>query len=54
MKKITVSLIDKNGDAQYGLNWGRRDKRDPNEAYLQLTPEVYKSDFFPPKKNTSL
>ena len=50
MKKITVSLIDKNGDAQYGLNWGRRDKRDPNEAYLQLTPEVYKSDFFPPKR----
>lgn len=34
------------------LNWGYRKngtKRDHNQAYLQLPPEVYKSDFFPKK-----
>ncbi|GAA5521508.1 NgoFVII family restriction endonuclease [Aliifodinibius salicampi] len=34
-----------------GLNWGFRGKRNKNEAYIQLRPEVYKSDFFPPKPN---
>lgn len=32
-----------------GLNWGQRQGRDPNQAYIQLTPEIYKSDFFPQK-----
>ena len=49
MKTAIVSLKDKNDDVQYGLNWGQREKRDPNQSYLQLTPEVYKSDFFPIK-----
>jgi HKD family nuclease len=33
-----------------GLNWGHRDnyKRELNQAYIQLPPDVYKSDFFPP------
>lgn len=32
-----------------GLNWGQRPeaKREPNQAYIQLRPSVYKSDFFP-------
>lgn len=30
-----------------GLNWGQRNGRNPNQAYIQLPPEVYKSDFFP-------
>ncbi len=47
--KVVIQLLDKNGDVQYGLNWGQREKRDPNQAYLQLTPEIYKSDFFPEK-----
>ncbi|MDA3955804.1 MAG: NgoFVII family restriction endonuclease, partial [Oceanispirochaeta sp.] len=34
------------------LNWGhgeKRTRRNKNEAYIQLSPEVYKSDFFPKK-----
>ena len=49
MKTVKVFLLDKNGDVQYGLNWGQRDNRDPNQAYLQLTPDIYRGDFFPPK-----
>jgi hypothetical protein len=30
-----------------GLNWGQRPGREPNQAYIQLPPEVYRSDFFP-------
>ena len=33
------------------MNWGQREGREPNQAYLQLTPEVYRSDFFPVKKH---
>lgn len=51
MSKIVVSLLGRNGEVQKlgGLNWGQRERRNPNEAYIQLPPEVYKSDFFPLK-----
>lgn len=49
MKHIKVNLLDNKGEVQYGLKWGLRDKRDPNEAYLQLEPEIYKGTFFPKK-----
>ncbi len=49
MKQVQVSLLDKNGEVQYGLNWGQRENREPNQAYLQLSPEIYRGDFFPPK-----
>lgn len=49
MKSVNVYLLDKNGEVQYGLNWGQRENRDPNQSYLQLTSDVYKSDFFPKK-----
>ena len=32
-----------------GLNWGQRPGREPNQAYLQLSPEIYQKDFFPKK-----
>ncbi len=34
-----------------GLNWGQRPQlnREPNQAYIRLTPEVYRSNFFPAK-----
>jgi HKD family nuclease len=50
---IRVSLLDRTGNIQNtaGLNWGFRQdetsKRNKNEAYIQLRPEVYRSDFFP-------
>jgi len=48
-EKIVVSLLGRNGEMQNrgGLNWGQRDGRDHNQAYIQLPPEVYRSDFFP-------
>ena len=49
MKSVKVYLLDRDGEVQYGLNWGQRENRNPNQAYLQLSPEVYHSDFFPPK-----
>ncbi|WP_290724042.1 AAA family ATPase [Fibrobacter sp. UBA2449] len=55
MKKILLNLVDydKNGNPNlHGLNWGNRKdgtERDKNEAYLQLTPEIYNTDFFPAK-----
>jgi|GEM_PF-6310525 MoxR-like ATPase len=47
--KVRVSLFDKSGNVQYGLNWGQREKREPNQAYIQLPVDVYRSDFFPKK-----
>jgi hypothetical protein len=49
---IKVPLVDKKGNVQNtaGLNWGFRQRdnnRNKNEAYIQLRPEVYNSDFFP-------
>lgn len=55
MKKLSLNLVDydKNGNPNlHGLNWGNRKdgtERDKNEAYLQLTPEIYNTDYFPPK-----
>lgn len=49
IKKILVPLLDKNNKPQYGLNWGQRINREPNQAYIQLPIEVYRSDFFPKK-----
>ncbi|MDR0646265.1 MAG: NgoFVII family restriction endonuclease [Elusimicrobiota bacterium] len=33
-----------------GLNWGQREGRNPNQAYISLPASVYKTDFFPPRK----
>jgi len=55
MEKLSLNLVDydKNGNPNlHGLNWGNRKdgtERDKNEAYLQLTPEIYSTDYFPPK-----
>lgn len=49
METVKIRLLDKNGDVQYGLNWGHRENRDKNQSYLQLPSDVYKSDFFPKK-----
>ncbi|MDR2446124.1 MAG: NgoFVII family restriction endonuclease [Treponema sp.] len=52
IEHVRVPLYStKTGEVQNhaGLNWGHRDnyKREPNQAYIQLPPSVYKSDFFP-------
>ena len=47
--RILVSLLDRNENIQNraGLNWGQREGRNPNQAYIQLPPDVYRSEFFP-------
>ncbi len=49
METCKVWLLNSKNEVQYGLNWGQRENRDPNQSYLQLEPEVYNSDFFPVK-----
>jgi hypothetical protein len=51
LESVIVSLLDRNGNMhnRAGLNWGQRLGREPNQAYLQLSPNVYKSNFFPLK-----
>ncbi len=51
VESVTISLLTRSGDIQSkgGLNWGQRPGRNPNQAYIQLPPEVYRSDFFPKK-----
>lgn len=48
---IIVPLLNSKGEVgnASGLNWGQRKGREPNQAYISLRPEVYKSDFFPLK-----
>ncbi|MCL2182816.1 MAG: NgoFVII family restriction endonuclease [Chitinispirillia bacterium] len=53
VEHVSVPLYSlKTGEVQNhaGLNWGHREnyKRDLNQAYIQLPPDVYNSDFFPP------
>lgn len=49
MRTCKVWLLNSKDEVQYGLNWGQRENRDPNQSYLQLEPEVYNGDFFPVK-----
>ena len=48
---VTVSLLDRSGNLpqRSGLNWGQRpdDHREPNQAYIRLTADIYKTNFFP-------
>ncbi len=53
LQNAKISLLSKQCGYQVaprsGLNWGQRPEynRNPNQAYIQLSPEIYKSDFFP-------
>jgi len=50
IQQVTISLLSsRNGEVQNigGLNWGQREGRNPNQAYIQLPPDVYRSNFFP-------
>ncbi|MCQ2191418.1 MAG: NgoFVII family restriction endonuclease [Paludibacteraceae bacterium] len=47
-QSFTIPLLDDDGEVKYGINWGNRDNRkNKNEAYLDLPKEIYNSDFFP-------
>lgn len=51
---VRFSLLDRSGNLpqRSGLNWGQRpeEHREPNQAYIKLPADVYKTDFFPPRK----
>jgi len=50
IENVKVSLLSKRtGEVQNrgGLNWGQREGREHNQAYIQLPPDVYNSNFFP-------
>lgn len=46
---VTLSLLNRNGEtgARSGLNWGQRNNRDKNQAYIPLPSSIAKSGFFP-------
>lgn len=46
---ITLSLLAKTGDVgnRSGLNWGQREGRNPNQAYIPLPSKFAQSGFFP-------
>ena len=51
-EKCVLSLLTKKGiiGTTSGLNWGQRDNRNRNEAYIPLPSRVAKSGFFPLNK----
>lgn len=54
LESAPISLLDfKTGNtlpARSGLNWGQRPEqhREPNQAYIHLPSQIYKTSFFPP------
>lgn len=49
IKPITLSLLARDGETgtRSGLNWGQRDGREPNQAYIGLPASIARSGFFP-------
>lgn len=52
-ESVTVSFLANDGTLpqRSGLNWGQRPEegREPNQAYIKLPSEIYRTDFFPPR-----
>jgi len=50
---VRVSLLDNKGQLpqRSGLNWGQRPeyRRNPDQAYIRLSSDVYTQKFFPPR-----
>jgi len=53
LEHVRVSLLDARGrlPGRSGLNWGQRpeERREPNQAYIRLPAQVYRTSFFPPR-----
>ncbi|MDR0570440.1 MAG: NgoFVII family restriction endonuclease [Clostridiales Family XIII bacterium] len=49
---VRLSLLDSKGKVPFtsGLNWGQRDKRDLNQAYIRVPADVMRMKFFPDRK----
>ena len=48
-KRVRISFLSRNGSLplRSGLNWGQREKREPNQAYLSLRKDARKEGFLP-------
>ena len=49
-EQVTLSLLSRRTNdvgKTSGLNWGQRDRRNPNEAYIPMPASVARSGFFP-------
>jgi hypothetical protein len=55
VQRVTLSLLARGGNTgtRSGLNWGQRDGREPNQAYIPLPIEVVRMNFFPLAGNLS-
>ena len=51
LRQVELPLVDRNGNvpSRSGLNWGQREGRDPNQAYLSVPAPIAQSGFFPPR-----
>jgi len=52
LNSVSISLLDRNGKLPEisGLNWGQRPGREPNQAYIRIPADVYRTDFFPDRE----
>jgi hypothetical protein len=53
VENLTLSLLARGGETgtHSGLNWGQRDGREPNQAYISLPAKAARSGFFPLEGN---
>ena len=53
LETVSLPLYSKQGGGRMhetsGLNWGQRDGREPNQAYIPIPSKIVKSKFFPPR-----
>ncbi len=52
-KRVKLSLLTREGEVHQrsGLNWGQRDGRNANQAYIPIPASIYaNSNFFPPRE----
>ena len=49
---VELSLLTRNGDTPTasGINWGQRDNRDRDQAYINISAEINKTGFFPERR----
>lgn len=54
LPKVVLPLIDKSGEVptRSGLNWGQREGRDHNQAYINIPAPIGRSGFFPERYET--
>ncbi|NLW30018.1 MAG: NgoFVII family restriction endonuclease [Fibrobacter sp.] len=51
LEHVKISFLDRTGNvpSRSGLNWGQREGRNRNQAYIPVSSEINRSGFFPPR-----